>query len=139
MYPTSAWLIKLTIFLLYFRIFKIRTFGRWFIIGGIVVISLFWLIQVTIIAVWCVPLPGQTSMMKLMSEGCAHKSVKLITALGAFNLIADVYLLSITIPLVWGLQMNTARKVGISIVVLTGLLYYRPSIFRTKTMLIVYL
>jgi len=121
LYPTAAWLVKISIFLLYFRIFKISATGRWFIIGGIVVTTLFWLIEFTIVAVWCEPLPSQTSEQKLMSFDCAHRTPDVITALGAFNLIADVYLLSIVMPLIWRLQMSTERRIGVSLVILTGL------------------
>ena len=45
---------------------------------------------------------------------------------GVFGLLSDVYIFILPLPSLWGLQMRLRRKLGISAIFLTGLMYSLP-------------
>ena len=57
----------------------------------------------------------------------------LYLASAIFNMLSDIAMLSVPIYLIWNLQMSTRRKIGVSVIFLTGGLQVFPgsNIFTT--------
>ncbi|KAJ0117825.1 hypothetical protein HZ326_31905 [Fusarium oxysporum f. sp. albedinis] len=56
-------------------------------------------------------------------KGTCGNQVSSFIAIGAFNAITDVLILSLPLPVLWSLQARTSTKVGLTIIFSIGLLY----------------
>lgn len=73
----------------------------------------------------CSPYGGESRFDALSSKQCGNQKV-LNYIISVFNVISDLYLLSIPIPVVWRLQMATRTKIGVSAVFMVGFLLVNP-------------
>lgn len=124
-YGPSIWLIKLSLFLLLLEIFGSLRWLRLLVYGGILVTGMIHFSIMVAIAAVCAPRHGYTKLdyLSAMSAPKCARNDYLNTWPGLFNIISDFYLLIIPLPAVWGLQLPTSKKVGISALFLTGLTY----------------
>ncbi len=116
-------MIKLSLFLLILEIFGTLKWLRYLVYGGIVVTGLVYLPITVAIAAACSPRKGFSKADYLAAIGdpkCARNDF-LNTWPGIFNILSDFYILVIPLPAVWGLQLPTRKKIGISAMFLTGL------------------
>lgn len=60
-----------------------------------------------------------------VSGHCVDRKARNIVT-GSFNVILDVLILLLPQPVIWKLQMTSARKIGIFVVFSVGLLYVDP-------------
>ncbi|KAI1778800.1 hypothetical protein F4818DRAFT_437605 [Hypoxylon cercidicola] len=100
-------LVKLSLLLLYFRIFKPNRLVRYGIIFGMVIVTLMYI-------VWMFVFIFQTAFN---NEIGSHLS----WAQAAFNLATDVYIMLLPISAVARLHVSPKRKLGIAAVFLTGI------------------
>ena len=57
----------------------------------------------------------------LVSGPCSRVVGSLTVAQGVFNVLGDLYLIILPLVAVWGLQMPTKKKAGVSLMFLTGI------------------
>lgn len=112
---------KLSIFLLYFRLFSPNPRTRGFIYFGIAFTGIFYTFASLFPIIACSPRKGETRLASLASARCAQDKI-LGYVMTVFNVVSDFYLLIIPMPVVWNLQMPTRKKVEVSAVFLVGIL-----------------
>lgn len=117
MYCPSAYLVKLSIFLLYWRIFVTGVGrARLFVIGGICVSSVLYLVLTILSFAFC------TESTSVVDGGQCHRKGAYVTwALAAVNLATDIYLLAIPPFVIKKLHISTQRKWSVSIIFLVSL------------------
>jgi hypothetical protein len=69
----------------------------------------------------CTPRSGETWIVAQNSRRCG-RDLNLGYVISAFNVLSDIYLLAIPIPVVWKLQLPLRRKFGVIAIFMTGFL-----------------
>ncbi|KAF2677288.1 hypothetical protein K458DRAFT_492010 [Lentithecium fluviatile CBS 122367] len=135
MYCPSAYLVKLSIFLLYKRIF-VAPGGRAkkFIMGGLYGSSVLYFVLFILSFAFC------TKSTSVVDGGECHTKGAYVTwALAAINLVTDIYLLAIPPFVISRLNITTQRKFAVSAIFLFGIaatitsiisVYYRVAVSR---------
>jgi hypothetical protein len=117
-YATSISTIKLSVMLFYLRVFVnsgLRKAVK-LAIGFVVLWSVGNILQVFLI---CRPF-AHTYDPTVPGE-CGNQIASFI-AIGAFNIITDVIILTLPLPTIWSLKMTTPAKLGLTGVFLVGLM-----------------
>ncbi|PVI02640.1 hypothetical protein DM02DRAFT_701104 [Periconia macrospinosa] len=111
MYCPAAYLIKLSIFLLYRRVF-ISPGGRAkaFIMGGIYISTVMYVIMFVLSWAFCTK-----SASVVDGGGCHQKGAYVGWALATVNIVTDIYLLAIPPFVIVKLQITSQRKFAISL------------------------
>jgi hypothetical protein len=137
MYCPSAYLIKVSIFLLYKRIF-VAPGGRAkkFIMGGLYASSVLYLVLFILSFAFC------TKSTSVVDGGECHTKGAYVTwALATINLVTDIYLLAIPPFVISKLNIATQRKFAVSAIFLFSIaatissiisVYYRVSVSRNS-------
>lgn len=124
MYCWVAALIKLSLCVFFLRIFSPSFSSRLMTWSGIVLIAVSY---VALFIAWMassVPLPGETGWTDFnYINRSAETNMKLAVALGVVGTFTDFYTLAIPLTAISGLKMSVARKIAISGLFATGLLY----------------
>lgn len=123
LYGPAIWMIKLSLFLLILELFGTLKWLRYLVYGGILVTGMVYFSIMIAIAAACSPRKGFSKgdyLVVIADPKCARNDF-LNTWPGIFNILSDFYLLVIPLPAVWGLQLPTRKKIGISAMFLTGL------------------
>ena len=120
-YPPAILFTKLSLFLMYLRIFSPSRQIRYLIFFGITIIVLFYTACLLIEVIDCTPRPEESWIVAQESKRCEQDKT-LGYVMAAFNVLSDFYLLAIPLPIIWKLQLALRRKIGISIVFMTGFL-----------------
>lgn len=118
-YAPTIFFTKLSLFLLYLRLFFVNRTTRYLVYVGIISTGLFYTIAMIFPIIACSPYRGESRLDALNSKRCSKNKV-LSYVVTVFNVISDLYLLSIPIPVVWRLQMATRTKIGVSAVFTLG-------------------
>ena len=107
----SVTIIRASIIVLYIRIFPIRTFRR--VCYSILVINLAFCLS-TNLSEFLICRPVSYRWDRSIRGGtCGHQQ-SLTLFLGVVNLLLDVCLVLMPMPILWGLKMGTGRKVALS-------------------------
>ncbi|KAI0902737.1 hypothetical protein F4823DRAFT_406970 [Ustulina deusta] len=134
--PQALCFVKVSVLILYLRIFSVI---RWIRITSIIAIILvvgFHLSVSICFAVMCSPSTGDSQLDFLaafISESC-NKTRVLVVIQGVGSVVSDLFLLILPLPAVWKLNMPIKRKLAVSSMFLVGIsalissilsLYYR--------------
>ncbi|MCJ1242111.1 hypothetical protein MMC14_010118, partial [Varicellaria rhodocarpa] len=114
--------IKLSILLLYLRIFSLNLRTRYFIYFGVSAIFVFTVVSTILYGVLCVPHKHESWQETSASPRCSSSQEGLETANGVFNAVSDIYILLLPLPSIWRLQLPMRKKTGLIATFLTGLL-----------------
>jgi hypothetical protein len=106
LYAVAALFMKLSLFILYLRLFQIDTITRNLIYGGMICCGIFYAISIVLNAAESVP-----SVLEMFT-----------IAQCSFGALSDIYLLVLPIRVVSQLHLPIGRKLGVSAVFLCGLL-----------------
>ncbi len=92
--------------------------------AGMAVVITFCVVFVTVDIIACAPRPSEhwNWMAPTLQDRCERTVIDLITAAAYFSVITDFYLLFIPLHQVPKLGLSRNRKIGISLIFLTGLL-----------------
>lgn len=114
-------LVKSSLFIQYYSLFWPLRWVRISVWVGASISTLFY--TATSIAAFVLnsPWPGQSMMDDILSWHYAAFS-RFSIAIGVIGMMVDVYLLILPIKAVFGLKMRTGKKIGLTIVFLTGTL-----------------
>ena len=123
LYGPSIFLAKLTLMLLYLRIFEPKPMAKYLIYAGILVIGLFYAATTIAYGAYCVPRSGESYGSPSVAARCNPPSLTIDLTQGVFGFISDLYLFILPMPFIWGLQVPLRRKLGIAAVFATGVMY----------------
>lgn len=119
-YGPVGFLVKLSVFLLYLRIFWVNKLVRVMTYVGISFAFLYHATATTLYFAFCWPRNNQKWMFSYMSPRCRYNGHLLSIILSVLNTVTDIYILCIPISAVMGLQMSSKRKIQAMIAFMTG-------------------
>lgn len=117
-------LVKVSVLLLYLRIFRVLNWLRVVAVVSIAVIALWHLALSVSFAAMCAPGTGGAQLDFLaafISQKCADTRV-LVVLQGVGNVVTDVWLILVPLPAVWTLQMPFRRKLAVSSMFMVGIM-----------------
>jgi len=114
--------VKLSVLVLYLRIFSVRTQTRILTYIAIAINFTQCLISIIGYAIVCVPAPGQSWELADATPRCEVMGDLLGVITAAISIFNDFFIIAIPIPAVWSLQFATERKIGVCAIFFTGLL-----------------
>ena len=113
---------KLALFLLYHRLFALNRWTRIAIYFGIALNGLFYLASCIALVILCIPRRGESWTSTKYATRCYH-AIAMGDVQGIFGLISDIYIFILPLPVLYKLQMSLKKKLGITAVFLTGIMY----------------
>lgn len=116
---------KSSLFILYYRLFKPQKFIRYAIIFLITFSFLIHSSNMTFNAILCSPKIGHPWNLAA-GENCVRTGVFAVV-LGSTNLILDIFLLILPVPVIVSMQLSVKKKVGTLAVFMAGLLWAQSS------------
>lgn len=120
-YPPAICMAKLSLFLLYLRLFSVDHTTRRLIYLGIATTCLFYFASILVGIIACIPWKGETRLAALASPRCARaKFLGYVSSF--FNVVSDLYLLVIPMNIVRKLQMPGRKKLGLIVLFMFGFL-----------------
>lgn len=115
-------MVKLSIFLLYLKLFTPSTTMRHLIYFGMVAIFLIHLTPTALIPAFCVPRGDDSWAAASFVSRCVKGSLYVAAAGAVLVTVSDLYILCLPIPAVWALQLSRKTKIRILMVFMTGAL-----------------
>ena len=112
---------KLSLFLLYLRLFAPNRNTRFLVLFGIGFTALFYTSCLLVEAIACSPWHGETWIEAQLSKRCGRNKL-LGYVMAIVNVVIDFNLLAIPIAMVSKLQMPLRKKVGLCILFASGFL-----------------
>ena len=109
---------KLSLFMLYYRLFKIKVFIRYAIIFGIAFGLVIYFGNMTVNGVLCAPRVGQPWSLTVLIK--CHRSTVFGFVLGVANLALDIFLLILPIPVILPMQLSVEKKIGVLAIFMVG-------------------
>lgn len=116
--------IKVAFLVFYLRLFSPVTHVRYMIWAGMAVVITFCVVFVVLDIVACAPWPSEHGdwLAPSLLDRCDRIAVDLITAAAYFSVITDFYILFIPLHQIPKLGLSRKRKIGVSLIFLTGFL-----------------
>ena len=121
-YPTIS-LAKLSVLLLYLELFMVKAQARIMVAIGLIIITLHCLAGIIGNAVLCVPKPGVSWEIADDTHNCIVVADLFAVIMGAVSVFSDIFVICIPIPVVWQLQLPIRKRIGISVIFITGILW----------------
>jgi hypothetical protein len=111
---------RISFFLLFLRVFgqNNKTF-RYACYAGMIGYSVAYFLFIPLNAIYCAPPPGQA----WAGAGVLQKCEGLIPFsffLGACNIVGDLYIIILPLPMIWRLHMTLEKKLGVMAIFFTG-------------------
>lgn len=133
--PTTFF-AKASLLLLYLRIFSgtKRSF-RFMIYGTLVFCFCLYWVNLPLELYFCMPRGGQAWSDRPVLMKCARTIIFGIVQ-GIINVLLDLWLMMIPFHIVWNLQMRRSKKILISAIFMTGILYETPLVLNTSALMI---
>lgn len=131
-YALTATCVKVTLLLLYLRIFRPSHQANIMIWLGIAFVALFYLACAIAYIILFVPRPGGNSAWGVMSHRTTMIIMNTATAQGVVGCVQDLYILMIPIYLVSGLRLARGKKIGVIALFLTGALYVLSHVYLSN-------
>lgn len=116
-YVPSITLPKLSILALYLKIFTIKSY-RYAVYAIATFLGLVWLTSFVLAFRECAPFPY--SWDKTIPNGHCIDLLIPFRLIGGLNLLTDVLMLILPMPVIWHLHTSTKQKIGLTLTFLTG-------------------
>ena len=120
-YFTSAVAIKTSLILLYYRIFGIHRWFRFELIAAWIIAMLYYIVDFFVGIFECEPVAYFWD--KTIKGGTCINQSQFFRWSGVANLLIDFMILTLTIPLIWRLNLKVRQKASLSAIFLLGTLY----------------
>lgn len=117
--PVTFLFLKCSFFILYLQLFSSLPWMKILSYIGLVTTGLTYSIIGTLVFYWGTPKKGETWLSHLTTPDMA-KELSLSAPQAIIGLIIDLYILLLPVLGVWGLRMNTKRKIGVMLIFLSG-------------------
>ena len=112
---------KLSILLLYFRLFSSNIRFRNLIYVGILWTMLINVTSIIVCAALCAPRRGESFGNYTSINRCAQLGTWALVQ-GSLNVVLDFYILYLPVPVLWSLKLNRKRKLGVLAIFMTGMM-----------------
>lgn len=119
-YGPVAFCAKLSLFLLYYRLFSRHQWVRYMVYLGIGFNAAAYTAFTIVLGYLCLPHPGQTWIEVPFSPRFRRSYILIGYVQGPFNLISDLYILLMPLPAVWQLHLPLRKRLGIAGIFLSG-------------------
>lgn len=117
-YGLTITAVKLSVLLLYRRIFGTVMFKRAILVTGFLCIA--WLCgNIFTVLFLCYPMSAAWDLRLIFSNRCRDFRAFLV-GISATNLLLDVFILCMPLPSVWNLNLSTRKKLQVSALFLLG-------------------
>lgn len=116
-WETSISTFRLSILLLYIEIFPQWVF-RWWAYGSALLVMMFYVASIITSLTLCRPL--NYNWNRMIPGTCGNMATAQLFA-ATFNMVLDVVIVLLPLPIVWKLQMPLQRKIGIMVTFALGL------------------
>ena len=114
----TVWTSKVTILVLYYRLFSAKVWlRRTCYIAAIVLTLVFWTSPI-IAGVFCTPKPGNAWDFEVAIN--CQKSATSGLVYGPIAVVADAFLLALPLPIIFKLKMALSKKLALVAVFMTG-------------------
>lgn len=120
LYFSSAVAIKTSLLLLYYRIFGVVRWFRWLLAVAWTIVLLYYVIALFIAIFECTPVAYYWN--KSIAGGTCINQNRFYRWNGVANLLIDFMILSLTLPMVWRLNLEIRQKISLSCIFLLGML-----------------
>ncbi|KAL4809821.1 hypothetical protein BDV18DRAFT_49605 [Aspergillus unguis] len=128
-YPVAIACIKLSMLFLYLRLFpnpKLRIIS-WITIGFV---AAWGIIYVFVNIFVCTPRSFQWESWDGEHQGTCMSKNAIVVSHAIENIIFDVFIIALPLPVLWNLQLSIPKKIGVSLMFLVGLVVTVLSILR---------
>ena len=119
---------KLSLLLFLYHVFHVdKRFRITAWITGIVLVV--WSVVTILMAIFaCRPVSASWNLKLYMDPRtvCKPKAYDVLNIYGFCNVVTDVLLIFMPVPLIWNMQTNRRKKIGVVLVFATGSLYVYP-------------
>ena len=113
---------KLSLFMLFLRVFLPNRKLKHMIYLGITVITLIFISVIVVATTLCAPRHGEYWDSPAVASRCGKEGVYAVIQ-GPFNILIDFYILYLPIPILYKLQLQKKKKIGIMAIFMTGSMY----------------
>lgn len=120
LYGPVTFAAKLSLFLLYYRLFSRHQWMRNLVYLGIGATAASYFATMIVFGYLCLPRRGQGWIETVLSPRCHKQFIVTSYFRGPFNVLSDVYLLLLPLPAVWNLHLPLRKRIGIAGIFLTG-------------------
>lgn len=118
----AIFLAKLSILLLYLRIFEIKKSIRVGVVIGAVWAFLAYIPNIVVSGYFCAPRIGQPWDIRIGSTCDQPATKKWLVTSAAMSLVLDIFILVLPIPVVLRLHLNGKRRIGVFLIFFTAVL-----------------
>ncbi|KAM0803752.1 hypothetical protein BDR22DRAFT_696860 [Usnea florida] len=126
-YPFTVCFAKISILLLYLRIFKLDRTLRLAIHAGLLFTTLWY---TAIMGVAIASIVKCNGLAQLSNQFCLNYEKPVVVMNAVINVVTDFYILILPVPCVMKLQTNKKRKIGLLLVFASGLVSCAASLTR---------
>jgi hypothetical protein len=123
-YGPCIWFIKLSLFVFFLELFGRLRWLRYMAVTGMIVTGLFYWATLIVFAAMCAPMgsgpQSQMSYLQALASAKCEDSRPLTVVTGVVNVVSDLYLILLPLPAVWSLNLPLRKKLGVSMIFLTG-------------------
>ncbi|KAI1345665.1 hypothetical protein F5Y01DRAFT_320530 [Xylaria sp. FL0043] len=124
--PLALWTCKAPILFLYLRLFGIK---KWLRIISYVTLALTAAVYISgIVAIPPACTPHSSDLSEAFIDNCQTRTRRINVYLGSFSVLADVIILVLPLPVVFGLKLLVRSRVGLAFLFLSGLFAIGASI-----------
>ena len=117
-WSTGVASFRLAILLLYIEIFRRSLFYRAAVMTAVIVAA-YYVACILTVCLLCQPI--NFNWNKILPNGKCGNTVAIELFSAAFNMLVDVWVVCLPLPIVWTLHMPTQRKIGVSATFAFGL------------------
>ncbi|KAL8685955.1 MAG: hypothetical protein Q9218_007442 [Villophora microphyllina] len=122
MYGPIAFCAKLTLFLLYYRLFGRHRWLRYLVYIGIGIAAAQYTAGAVVYGYLCLPRSGESWIEAGLSSRCHKQFIMSCYVRGPINVLNDLLILLMPLPAVWQLQLPLRKRLGITGIFFTGAL-----------------
>ncbi|KAI0809932.1 hypothetical protein GGR55DRAFT_145803 [Xylaria sp. FL0064] len=124
--PLALWTCKAPILFLYLRLFGIK---KWLRVISYVTLALTAAVYISgIVAIPPACTPHSSDLSEAFVDNCQTRTRMINVYLGSFSVLADVIILVLPLPVVFGLKLLVRSRVGLAFLFLSGLFAIGASI-----------
>ena len=120
-YGPTILFTKLSLLLLYLRLFSLDRNIKYAIYFGIMANLVFYAATTVILGTLCLPRHGQGWSESAQTARCRH-SIVMDYPFGIFGVVSDFYIFIIPIPIVINMNLPLRKKIGVLAIFATGFL-----------------
>ena len=120
MYGPVALCAKLSLFFLYYRLFACHRWIKYLTYVGIGSALAMYIAGTAVYGYLCLPHHGENWLQAGLSPRCHRQFIMIGYVRGPFNVLSDLFLLTMPLPAVWQLHVPLRKKIGIFGIFLTG-------------------